>query len=80
MISTTYGPFGTARPFWSCPVHTSSSSPAGELGERLRELGCAEVETVDPTSRFEPGEGVTIDEATAQRIAPAIGAALARGR
>ena len=58
----------------------SSSSPTGELGERLRELGCEEVEAVDPSSRFEPGEGVTIDEATAQRIAPAIGAAVARGR
>jgi len=58
----------------------SASSPTGELSERLRELGCDDVELVDPTSRFEPGEGVTIDDSTAQRIAPAIGAALARGR
>jgi len=58
----------------------SSSRPTGELGRRLLELGCGEVDVVDPTIGFESGEGVTMDASTAQRIAPAIGAAVARGR
>jgi Tfp pilus assembly PilM family ATPase len=49
------------------------------FGERLREFGCAEVELLDPASRIELAEGVRIDSGEAQRIASAIGAAIARG-
>jgi len=53
--------------------------PFDEIAGRLRELGCGSVEPIDPSSRFEVG-ALQLDGAALQRIAPAIGAAVGRGR
>jgi hypothetical protein len=56
------------------------STPFGEIAEKLRGLGVESVESVNVTQALELPEGARIDDETSQRIAPAIGAALGRGR
>jgi hypothetical protein len=54
------------------------ASPLGEVESRLRELGVGRIEVVDPQSSLELGEGVRLDADVAQRLAPALGAAVGR--
>jgi hypothetical protein len=56
------------------------STPFEEIAEKLASLGVDQVESVKLNQAMELPEGVQIDEPTAQRIAPAVGAALGRGR
>ncbi len=56
------------------------SKPLDELRGKLSSLGFARVEAVDPSSTLGLGEGLRLDPAMAQRIAPAVGAAAGRGR
>jgi len=53
--------------------------PMEEVFERLRGFGVDHVEAVDPTRALVLPQGVRIDPAVAQRIAPAVGAAMGRG-
>jgi Tfp pilus assembly PilM family ATPase len=58
----------------------SVSAPFDEIAGKLVGLGVGDVEPVDPQRGLELGEGVSLDAETAQRLAPALGAALGRGR
>ncbi len=51
-----------------------------ELDEQLGQLGIERVEPIDPTRALELVEGLKLDPAVGQRIAPAVGAAAGRGR
>jgi Tfp pilus assembly PilM family ATPase len=56
------------------------STPFEEIAEKLAGLGVERVEPVNLTQTLDLSEGQRIDEKTAQNLAPAIGAALGRGR
>jgi Tfp pilus assembly PilM family ATPase len=56
----------------------SVAAPCEELAGRLTQLGVASVEPIDPTAVVSPGNGMLLDSAIAQRIAPALGAAAGR--
>jgi hypothetical protein len=56
------------------------STPYDEVAEKLAGLGVQDVQPLDLMQGLELDEGVQLESATAQRIAPAIGAALGRGR
>jgi Tfp pilus assembly PilM family ATPase len=58
----------------------SVGGPLDEVGEKLRRLGLANVQRVDPLAALTTGEGVQLDAESGQWIAPAIGAAVGRGR
>jgi type IV pilus assembly protein PilM len=62
-------------------VHLRSTGiePA-EVGQILRDLGVARVDTIDPFRFVEADPSVRTDEQLAQRLAPALGAAVGRGR
>lgn len=51
-----------------------------EIAGKLVGLGVRDVAPLDPRQGLELGEGVSLDSGTAQRLAPAIGAALGRSR
>lgn len=55
------------------------SEPFEQVADKLARLGCESVERVDPSGAVTLGEGVTLDAARVQRIAPAIGAVAGRG-
>jgi len=57
----------------------SVASPVEDIVEKVRRLGCDTVEVIDPLSAVTLEDGVKIDPELAQRLAPAIGAATARG-
>jgi len=54
--------------------------PFDEIAGKLAGLGVGGVEPLDPQKELELGDGVSLDAATAQRLAPALGAALGRSR
>ena len=56
----------------------SVGTPFEEVAKKLAGLELKRVEPLDPTRGLEFGDGVRLDGETAQRIAPAIGAALGR--
>jgi len=58
----------------------SVMTPFEEIARKLAGLGVTDVEPLDPHRGVDLGEGVSLDAATAQRLAPAIGAALGRSR
>ena len=49
-----------------------------ELSEILTPMDLGSVESIDPTVRISMGEGISIEPASGQRLAPAIGAAVGR--
>jgi hypothetical protein len=53
-------------------------TPFDEIAGKLAGLGVQDVAALDPQHGVELGEGVSLDSETAQRLAPAIGAALGR--
>jgi len=55
-------------------------TPFDEIARKLGGLGVGAVEPLDPTREVGLEQGVSLDSATAQRLAPAIGAALGRSR
>jgi len=55
-------------------------TPFEEIARKLSGLGVGGVEQLDPQHEVGLGEGVSLDGETAQRLAPAIGAALGRSR
>jgi hypothetical protein len=63
-------------------VHTvfvrTVSDPFEKVADKLAGLGCERVERIDPTGLLTLGEGVSLDSARLQRIAPAIGAVAGR--
>jgi type IV pilus assembly protein PilM len=56
----------------------SVARPVDEVAEILRRLGLDRVEAVDAASIVEPRAGLRIDDAVAQRLAPALGATVGR--
>jgi len=56
------------------------TTPFDEVARKLVGLGVRDVEPLDPQRGVELAEGVSLDPATAQHLAPAIGAALGRSR
>jgi len=58
----------------------SVSAPFEEIAGKLAGLGVGAVEPLDPQRGMELGDGVSLDAETAQRLAPALGAALGRSR
>jgi hypothetical protein len=56
------------------------STPFDEIAEKLGGLGVDDVQALDITRGIDLEQGVQLDADTAQRIAPAVGAALGRGR
>lgn len=62
-------------------IFVRSSVTAPEVvAQKLSGLGCETVSVLDPSGDVELSEGLSLDSATAQRIAPALGAATGRGR
>jgi len=57
----------------------ASTPPIEEFEGRLRELGCAEVEPIEPLAAVELGEGVRIEPEMSRRMSAAVGAAISRG-
>jgi hypothetical protein len=58
----------------------SAAAPPAEVGGQLREFGCEQVEVLDPSAQLELANGIELDAEGAQRIAPAVGAAVGRGK
>jgi hypothetical protein len=58
----------------------SISAPFDEIAGRLTALGVTDVQPLDPQREVELDEGVSLDAAMAQQLAPALGAALGRSR
>lgn len=58
----------------------SAVSPADPIEEHLQKLGAREIRRIDPTRQVELTGATNLDAATGERLAPAIGAALGRGR
>jgi hypothetical protein len=56
----------------------STSVPEDVVAEQLAGLECDRIHTIRPGDTLELAEGVQLDDAAAQRLAPAIGAAIAR--
>jgi len=57
----------------------SVASPFEEIREKLIDVGVKRVEQMNPAGAFTLDEGVTLDADSAQRLAPALGAAVGRG-
>lgn len=56
----------------------SAETPVEELRPQLAAIEAPDVEPIDPVAAIEPPEGAAIEPELAQRLAPAIGAALGR--
>ena len=56
----------------------STSVSNDEIAAQLSKLECGSIQPLDLTDRVELANGVHLDDAEAQRLAPAIGAAIAR--
>ena len=56
----------------------STSVPEDVVAEQLAGLECDRIHAIRPGDTLELAEGVQLDDAAAQRLAPAIGAAIAR--
>jgi hypothetical protein len=57
----------------------SIASPFEEIREKLADVGVKRVEAMNPAEAFTLDEGVELDGQAAQRLAPALGAAVGRG-
>lgn len=53
-------------------------APVEEIREKLVDVGVTRVEAIDPAEAFTLDEGVALDGESAQRLAPALGAAVGR--
>ena len=61
-----------------CTLVRSVGTPFEEIRGRLVDLGYDRIERICPAERFEPGDGAAPEASTVERLAPALGAALAR--
>jgi hypothetical protein len=58
----------------------SPAAPIDEMTERLLASGVGNVHVIDPTEQLQFSDGATLDVPAAQQLAPAIGAAVGRGK
>lgn len=58
----------------------SLSVPMEAIGEKLQAIGIEDIRSIDTSAVMKPAEGISLDGPSAQQLAPAIGAAVGRGR